>query len=52
MSLVLILIISFKYLIRNESVIERLFVFAGYTYGPLLGYYSFDYLLNIKFETI
>jgi Na+/proline symporter len=41
-SLVLILVvIIFKYVIANESVIARLFVFAGYTYGPLLGLYSF-----------
>lgn len=41
-SLVLILvIISFKYLIKDESVIAKLFVFAGYTYGPLLGLYAF-----------
>ncbi|MDT8346904.1 MAG: sodium:solute symporter, partial [Flavobacteriaceae bacterium] len=49
MSLVLILvIISFKYLIKNESVIERLFVFAGYTYGPLLGLYSFGLFTKLK----
>ena len=41
-SLVLIIvIIIFKYIIADESVIARLFVFAGYTYGPLLGLYSF-----------
>ncbi len=41
-SLVLILVvIIFKYVIADESVIARLFVFAGYTYGPLLGLYSF-----------
>ena len=41
-SLILILvIISFKYLIKDESVIAKLFVFAGYTYGPLLGLYAF-----------
>lgn len=41
-SFVLILvIISFKYLIKDESVIAKLFVFAGYTYGPLLGLYAF-----------
>jgi len=41
-SLVLVLIIIiFKYVIANESVIARLFVFAGYTYGPLLGLYAF-----------
>lgn len=41
-SLVLILvIIAFKYIIKDESVIAKLFVFAGYTYGPLLGLYAF-----------
>lgn len=41
-SLVLILVIlTFKYLIADESVIAKLFVFAGYTYGPLLGLYAF-----------
>lgn len=41
-SIVLILVIvSFKYIIKDESVISKLFVFAGYTYGPLLGLYSF-----------
>lgn len=41
-SIVLILVIvSFKYLIKDESVIAKLFVFAGYTYGPLLGLYAF-----------
>lgn len=34
-------IIIFKYLIADESVIARLFVFAGYTYGPLLGLFAF-----------
>lgn len=41
-SFVLILvIIAFKYVIKDESVIAKLFVFAGYTYGPLLGLYAF-----------
>lgn len=41
-SLILILVIvAFKYIIKDESVIAKLFVFAGYTYGPLLGLYSF-----------
>ena len=41
-SLVLILVIvAFKYVIKDESVIAKLFVFTGYTYGPLLGLYSF-----------
>ncbi|WP_034259038.1 sodium:solute symporter [Altibacter lentus] len=41
-SLVLIaVIIIFKYVIADASVIAKLFVFAGYTYGPLLGLYAF-----------
>ena len=41
-SLVLILVIvAFKYVIKDESVIAKLLVFAGYTYGPLLGLYVF-----------
>lgn len=48
-SIVLILvIISFKYIIRDESVIAKLFVFAGYTYGPLLGLYSFGLFTKFK----
>ncbi|GAB2774008.1 sodium:solute symporter [Salinimicrobium soli] len=48
-SVVLILvIISFKYVIKDESVIAKLFVFAGYTYGPLLGLYSFGLFTNWK----
>ncbi|MDP3352137.1 MAG: sodium:solute symporter [Flavobacteriaceae bacterium] len=34
-------IISFKYLITDASVIAKLFKFAGFTYGPLLGLYAF-----------
>ncbi len=48
-SVILILtIITFKYLIKDESVIAKLFVFAGYTYGPLLGLYAFG--LFTKFQ--
>jgi len=34
-------ILIFKYFIADESVIAKIFQFAGYTYGPLLGLYSF-----------
>lgn len=50
-SVVLIfVIVSFKYLIKDESVIVKLFVFAGYTYGPLLGLYAFGLFtkMNVK----
>ena len=39
--IIIFVIVTFKYLIKDESVIAKLFVFAGYTYGPLLGLYAF-----------
>jgi Na+/proline symporter len=48
-SLVLILVIvAFKYLIADASVIKKLFTFAGYTYGPLLGLYAFGLFTKWK----
>ncbi len=48
-SFVLVLvIIAFKYIIKDESVIAKLFVFAGYTYGPLLGLYAFGLFTKLK----
>ncbi|KAA1243234.1 sodium:solute symporter [Aquimarina sp. RZ0] len=41
-------IIIFKYVIRDASVITKLFVFAGYTYGPLLGLYAFGLFTKLK----
>jgi Na+/proline symporter len=38
--LLLTVIVIFK-LINNDAVINNLFTWAGYTYGPLLGLYSF-----------
>ncbi len=47
-SLVLmIVIIIFGYVI-DENVIKELFVFAGYTYGPLLGLYTFGLFTKIQ----
>ena len=48
--LLILVIIAFKYIIKDESVISKLFVFAGYTYGPLLGLYAFGLFTkwNIK----
>jgi len=48
--LFIIIMVGFKYLVDDASVIERLFVFAGYTYGPLLGLYAFGLFtkLNVK----
>ena len=40
-SLVLIGVILFFKLINDQSVINSIFSVAGYTYGPLLGLFSF-----------
>lgn len=37
----IIVIILFKYAIGDASVISKVLKFAGFTYGPLLGLYSF-----------
>ena len=48
-SVVLILVIlSFNYLITDKSVIAKLFEFAGYTYGPLLGLYTMGVLTRVQ----
>ena len=48
-SIVLIaVIVIFKYVIQDASVITKLFIFAGYTYGPLLGLYSFGLFTKLK----
>ena len=39
--LFILVMVGFKYLVDDASVIEKLFIFAGYTYGPLLGLYAF-----------
>ncbi len=48
-SIVLVLvIILFKYVIADASVIAKLFTFAGYTYGPLLGLYAYGMFTKWK----
>ena len=34
-------IIGFKYFVADASIIDKVLKFAGFTYGPLLGLYSF-----------
>ncbi|RZS93127.1 sodium:solute symporter [Aquimarina brevivitae] len=48
--LLILVIITFKYIIKDESVIAKLFVFAGYTYGPLLGLYAFGLFTKLKIK--
>jgi len=45
--LFLALIMGFKQL-NNKAVIDRFFIIAGYTYGPLLGLYGFGLLTRLK----
>jgi SSS family solute:Na+ symporter len=41
-------ILVFKYFIADASVIAKIFTFAGYTYGPLLGLYAFGMFTKFK----
>ncbi|MBW6484372.1 MAG: sodium:solute symporter [Vicingaceae bacterium] len=47
-SIVLFVVILIFNALNDESVISSLFKAAGYTYGPLLGLYSFGLLLKFK----
>jgi SSS family solute:Na+ symporter len=48
-SLILIgTILIFKYFIADASVIAKIFTFANYTYGPLLGLYAFGLFTKLK----
>ncbi|MDA3780994.1 MAG: sodium:solute symporter [Bacteroidales bacterium] len=47
-SAVLVVVILIFNSINNESVISAIFRVAGYTYGPLLGLYSFGLLTSRK----
>jgi Na+/proline symporter len=48
-SLILIAtILVFKYFIADASVIAKIFQFAGYTYGPLLGLYAFGLFTKLQ----
>ena len=45
--LLVIVVIIFKYIL-NKNVIDSLLTVAGYTYGPLLGLFSFGIFTNYK----
>jgi SSS family solute:Na+ symporter len=47
-SVVLLGVILLFKLINNQSVISSIFTAAGYTYGPLLGFYSFGLFTKYK----
>jgi len=46
--LLILVMLAFKYAIADKSVINKLFQFAGYTYGPLLGLYAFGLFTKWK----
>ena len=48
--ILLLVIVIFK-LINNDSVINNLFTWAGYTYGPLLGLFAFGILTQFKVKS-
>ena len=47
--LLIIIVISFKYIL-DRNVIDGLLTVAGYTYGPLLGLFSFGIFTNYKIK--
>ena len=47
-SLILLFVILLFRLVNNENVITAIFTAAGYTYGPLLGFYSFGLFTPYK----
>src|SRR6056297_619038 len=47
-SAVLAIIIIIFNIVNDQSVISALFTIAGYTYGPLLGMYTFGLFTNMK----
>ena len=48
LSVVLLGVILLFKLINNQNVISAIFTAAGYTYGPLLGFYSFGLFTKYK----
>ena len=47
--LLIVIVISFKYIL-DRNVIDGLLTVAGYTYGPLLGLFSFGIFTNYKIK--
>ena len=46
MSVVLLIVITLFKSINYDSVIKELFIYAGYTYGPLLGMFAFGFFIK------
>lgn len=50
MALILLLCIIVYKMINNEVIVQAVFKVAGYTYGPLLGLFSFGLLTGIRIK--
>ena len=48
--LVLLVVMLLIYSLKSESIISTLFTAAGYTYGPLVGLFSFALLFNRRIK--
>jgi len=48
MSVVVLIVILVFRMVNNQAVISAIFTVAGYTYGPLLGLYSFGLFTKYK----
>lgn len=48
LTLLIIFVVILFGLINNRAIIDQLFTFAGYTYGPLLGLYAFGLFTKIS----
>ena len=48
--ILIVVILAFNYLISDKSVIAKLFEFAGYTYGPLLGLYTLGICTKLQLK--
>ncbi len=44
----IIVLVLYSYLIKDKSIINSIFTFAGYTYGPLLGLFAFGIFTKRK----
>ena len=49
-ALSIVVILFFKYGFNDASIIDKVLKFAGFTYGPLLGLYSFGLFTNWKIK--
>jgi hypothetical protein len=44
------MVILFFWWINNDSVVNQLFTYAGYTYGPLLGLYAIGLFTKLQIK--